>query len=121
MPLVHRNRAFRPSVPTLQRPEAPCPLSRRAPRACARSAPSVQVWKLAQQEGLSLSTLRRAKKHLPVRSEYVSVNRIPISYWLLPGQSMPSDIKPQEDPDPVFERLRQLEEQYPSRSPLDDL
>ena len=80
-----------------------------------------EIWRRAEQEGISFATLRRAKKHLPVRIEWAAVNKLAISYWLLPDQVLPSDVKPQEEPDPVFERLRQLEEQYPPRSPLDDL
>ncbi len=80
-----------------------------------------EIWRRAEQEGISFATLRRAKTHLPVRIEWVTVNKLAISYWLLPGQVLPSDVKPQGEPDPVFERLRQLEEQYPPRSPLDDL
>jgi hypothetical protein len=82
--------------------------------------PARQVWKVAQQEGFSFITLRRAKTHLAVASEFANVNGIPISYWLLPGQQLPAT-EPQAEPDEVIERLRQLEEHYPPRSPLDDL
>jgi hypothetical protein len=83
--------------------------------------PAREVWRRAEPEGICFGTLRNAKDHLPIRTEWATVNGLTITYWLLPGQNLASAVLPAEQPDPVLERLRQLEQQYPSRSPLDDL
>ncbi len=83
--------------------------------------PAREVWRRAEQEGITKGTLRHARENLPVKLGWGNVNGLPITYWMLPGHDLPSNAAPTEEPDPIFERLRQLEEQYPSRSPLDDL
>jgi hypothetical protein len=80
-----------------------------------------EVWKRAEQEGITFGTLKRAKKAVPVLTDWVPVNGLPISYWRLPGQHPSPDGVPAEESDPLFKRLRELEERHPSRSPLDDL
>src|SRR5206468_1447790 len=44
------------------------------------------VWEAAVQAGLADRTINRVKRELEIRSLRVYENRVPISYWLLPGQ-----------------------------------
>ncbi len=83
--------------------------------------PAREVWRHAEKEGITRGTLAQARHHLPVKLGWGSVNGLPITYWMLTDQDLPPNTPPTEEPDPIFERLRQLEEQYPSRSPLDDM
>jgi hypothetical protein len=87
---------------------------------------SRDIWNLAEKEGFTKRTLRRAKIAARVRSERVwSDPRGPSywpSYWLMPGQELPESIKPKPREGDTVERwLQMLREQYPSASPIDDL
>jgi hypothetical protein len=56
---------------------------------------SEEIWQSAQQAGLSERTLFRAKGDLHVTTERVKLNGKRLSYWLLPNQEIPYDIKRQ--------------------------
>ena len=76
-----------------------------------------EVWQAAQQAGLSERTLRRARRGLGIRRQYVSQNGRPVSYWALPHQEFPGS----RSGSPEFDRLiAELEKQYPPPTPLDD-
>jgi AAA domain len=77
---------------------------------------SREVWQEARAEGLSERTLRRAKGDLEVRSQRVSREGTPVTYWLLPGQKLPD-----ADPPDLEKWLGPLREQFPPATPLDDL
>jgi hypothetical protein len=81
---------------------------------------SHQVWAMAEKEGISQRTLRRARRALDVRSKRVYVEGRPVSYWLLPGRQLPPDVKPDGIPKGLEEWLRPLCEKYPSPSPIDE-
>jgi hypothetical protein len=78
------------------------------------------VWEAAVKQGLSDRTLNRAKTELDIRSLRVYENKVPISYWLLPGQELPDKAKPDPETDlePWLAPLRKL---YPPSTPLDDM
>jgi len=54
---------------------------------------SDEVWQSAEQAGLSERTLFRAKADLDVSTERVKLPGQRLSYWLLPHQELPHDIK----------------------------
>jgi hypothetical protein len=81
---------------------------------------SRQVWAMAEKEGISERTLRRARRALDVRSKRVYIEGRPVSYWLLPGQQLPPDVKADGIPDELEQWLRPLCEKYPSPSPIDE-
>jgi putative DNA primase/helicase len=60
---------------------------------------SQEVWARVQGEGLSEMTVRRAKKELEVRSHWVKVDGRVLCYWLLFGQQLPAEVKPQSEQD----------------------
>jgi hypothetical protein len=83
---------------------------------------SRDLWNLAEKEGFTERTLRRAKKDLRVRSEVVAARSRRVSYWLLPGQELPESIKPKpREGDTVGPWLDWLNATYPSATPIDDL
>jgi putative DNA primase/helicase len=83
---------------------------------------SRDVWNLAEKEGFTKRTLRRAKMDLRVRSEIVYADRRRLSYWLLPKQELPESIKPPpREGDTVGPWLEWLNATYPSATPIDDL
>jgi hypothetical protein len=78
---------------------------------------SREVWEAAQQAGLSERTLRRARRGLGIRRQYVQENGRPVSYWALPGQEIPGS----RTGCPELDRMiAELEKQYPPPTPLDD-
>jgi putative DNA primase/helicase len=81
---------------------------------------SREVWAGACQEGLAERTLVRAKQELGVRSERVYVRGVQFSYWLLRGQELPEELRPQQ-PDEMEKYLGPLRAQFPAAGPLDDL
>ncbi len=78
---------------------------------------SRDIWQAAQQAGLSARTLQRAKKGLGIRSQRVTSDGKPASYWLLQGQELPDGLSDTPDLD---RWLAELEKQYPPPTPLDD-
>ncbi|HZT79763.1 MAG TPA: hypothetical protein VFA26_06065, partial [Gemmataceae bacterium] len=80
-----------------------------------------EVWARARADGLSRTTLRRAKKELDVRSVWGSVDGHPVSYWAL-GDEEPAPAAPAEDDETSLEPwLGPLRRKYPGPTPLDDL
>lgn len=80
-----------------------------------------EVWEAARRQQLAERTLNRAKRELKVRSLRVSVEGIPRSYWLLPGQKMPDGISPRDASADLEPWLAPLRERFPPATPLEDL
>jgi hypothetical protein len=76
-----------------------------------------EIWQRAEEEGVSLRTLIRAKKLLKVRSERRQVDGRAVNYWSLPEH----EPAPEDDPNSLEPWLRPLREKYPPSTPLDDL
>jgi hypothetical protein len=76
-----------------------------------------EIWRRAEQEGISLRTLRRARQTLEVSSVRMRVDGRFGNYWSLPEHGPP----PEDDLDSLEEWLRPLRERYPPSTPLDDL
>jgi hypothetical protein len=98
--------------------------------ACARSwhtgscgvpRTSRELWPLAQRARLSRRTLRRARGDLNIRCVRVCAEGKRLSYWLLPGQQLPSGLSPESATPELDEYLARLNEQFPRSTPLDDL
>jgi hypothetical protein len=85
------------------------------------SRTSREIWELAQEQRLTRSTLRRAKRKLDIRSLRVWADGKRLSYWLLPGQQLPATVPPDAAPPDLEEWLAPLREKYPPPTPLDDL
>jgi hypothetical protein len=82
--------------------------------------PAHEVWERARAEGISEMTLKRAKKELEVRSQWLKVDGRPVRYWRLklyffPPEGGPGVVLHEGDP-----QLDELRRQYPSQTPLDD-
>jgi hypothetical protein len=82
---------------------------------------SRELWPLAQRARLSRRTLRRARGDLKIRSVRVCAEGKRLSYWLLPGQQLPSGLSPESATPELDEYLARLNEQFPPSTPLDDL
>jgi hypothetical protein len=78
---------------------------------------SQDIWEAAQKAGLSARTLHRAKGGLGIRCRRVHTEGRPVSYWLLPGQEAPGG--PTGDPE-LDRFIREMERQFPPRTPLDE-
>jgi hypothetical protein len=74
---------------------------------------SHDIWEAAQKAGLSARTLQRTKPGLDIRCRRVYSDRKPVSYWLLPGQALPTDSG-------LARWLAELEKQFPRPTPLDE-
>jgi len=73
------------------------------------------------QEGLSAHTVRRAaKEEVGIRSRLVMEDGRRVNWWLLPGQVLPGEDKPEEEMDEIERRLKELSEMFPPRTPLED-
>jgi hypothetical protein len=92
--------------------------------ACLEKGPrtSRDIWAEAQPLDLTEATLQRAKHDLEARSVRVWANGQRLSYWLLPGQTLP-DSTPSEDTESTDLEpwLAPLRQQFPPATPLDDL
>jgi hypothetical protein len=75
-----------------------------------------EVWTAAQQQGLAERTLNRAKTELEIRSVRITVDGVPASLWLLPGQAAPEDAPPD-----LEAWLGPMRQRFPVPTPLDDL
>jgi hypothetical protein len=78
-----------------------------------------EVWKRATERGVTRRTLARAKDELDVRSEWVTEEGRPVSYWLLPHQQAPRPLV--DDENSLEPWLAPLREKFPPPCPLDDL
>jgi hypothetical protein len=79
------------------------------------------LWEAAQRRRLSERTLYRARGELQIRVERVQLGTTRLDYWLLPGQRLPSSVPPEIAPPEVEDWLASLREQFPPRTPLDEL
>jgi hypothetical protein len=69
------------------------------------------LWKRVRAEGLSVTTVKRARKELGIRVAKVGVGRRAVRYFTLPEQEPPTAIDP---------LVRAFERQYPPRTPRGD-
>jgi hypothetical protein len=72
---------------------------------------SEDVWQAVEQAGIAQRTLERAKKDLDVRCDRMHKDGRPVTYWLLRGQKLPSNLDPEID-----RWFAELEKQYPPLS-----
>ena len=79
------------------------------------------LWALAQEQGVSWRTLRRARRVLKIRYERVWADGQRLSYWLLPGQQLPAGAQADADPGDLEEYLAPLREKLPPPNPLDEM
>jgi hypothetical protein len=82
--------------------------------------PSREIWALAQKQGLSERTLKRAKKELSIRAHQVDCQGTHQLYWFLPDQELPGRLAPRIGPEDLEPWLAPLREAFPSATPLDD-
>ena len=82
---------------------------------------SAQVWAWAQEQGLTETTLNRAKRALDIRTARPWANGQPQCYWLLEGQQMPTPTPPGGTPDAIDQWLQELRDQYPGPPAPDSL
>jgi hypothetical protein len=82
---------------------------------------SRELWAAAQEQGLAERTIERAKHDLGIRSVWVTTQGTPVSFWLLPGQSLPPAVPPETAPPDLEKWLGPLRERFPPSTPLDDL
>jgi hypothetical protein len=82
---------------------------------------SRDVWAAAQDQDLSERTIERAKRELAIRSVRLCVAGKPLSYWLLPGQTLPDTVPPDDAPADLEPWLAPLRERFPPSTPLDEL
>ena len=79
------------------------------------------IWEFAQQEQVSRTTLKRAKKELQIRSRKFYIGNVQHNYWLLPGQELPPDLQAIWNEVDLEPYLAPLRERFPDPTPLDDL
>jgi hypothetical protein len=78
------------------------------------------IWDRALRDDLSASTVRdAAKQELHVRSVRVREDGRHVTYWRLPDQAAPGE-KRDAEMDEIDRQLREMERQFPSRTPLED-
>jgi hypothetical protein len=80
--------------------------------------PTVDIWPVAHRHGFSRTTLRRARKNVGVRILRTWTGNRLLTYWHLPGQTIPEAIKSQEVPG-IQTILQPMIDKYPT-TPLDD-
>ncbi|HKI36420.1 MAG TPA: AAA family ATPase [Gemmataceae bacterium] len=78
------------------------------------------IWERAVKEGLSANTVRNAKDDLGIVSRRVMEDGRRVNYWLLHGQGLPGEEKPEEEMDELERQLKKLGEMYPPTTPLED-
>jgi hypothetical protein len=82
--------------------------------------PAREVWALAQKQGLSQRTLRRARGELSIRAVRVVHEGVQQSYWLLPGQELSANLAAPSGPADLEPWLAPLRAAFPPSTPLDD-
>ena len=80
---------------------------------------SQDVWGAIKDQGFSKGTLRRAKAELEITCNRIVKDRVPITYWLLPHQELPPELK-EFDTSELDRSLRELRRRFPKRTPLDE-
>ena len=78
------------------------------------------IWDRVLKEGRSPHTVRDARKDLGIQSRKVTEDGREVTYWLLSGQRLPGEDKPEAEMDPLERRLKELVEMYPPKTPLED-
>lgn len=73
----------------------------------------------AENLGLTVRTVDRAKRELKIRSVRLYIDNQQISYWLLPEQALPDNIPPDVVPPSLEPWLKPLREKYPPQGPLE--
>jgi hypothetical protein len=82
---------------------------------------SRDIWSAALEQDVAKRTIERAKVELDIRSMVVGSGPNRRSYWLLPGQSLPENVTPNDAETDLEPWLAPLREQFPPATPLDDL
>jgi AAA domain len=80
-----------------------------------------ELWPLAEAQGFSERTLRRAKGQLDIRTVRVWIDGGPVTYWKFDGQQLPDSVPPEAIPPDLEPWLAPLRAKYPPPTPLDDL
>jgi hypothetical protein len=80
---------------------------------------SDELWERVEAEGLSVTTVQRAKKEVGIRNEWVMTDGRPVSYWLLGKQELPATVRPQTERDRWDIELRRALKSDPPSNPLD--
>ena len=78
------------------------------------------IWERVLKEGRSPHTVRDARNDLGIHSRKVTKDGRQVNYWLLPGQRLPGEDKPEAEMDDLQRMLKELSEQYPPKTPLED-
>jgi hypothetical protein len=78
------------------------------------------IWRAAQKEGVSVGTLKRAKKRLRIQSSRPYEGGVQRTYWRLPNQALPA-APASSAIDPELARyFTEKEQQFPPACPLDE-
>ena len=77
------------------------------------------IWQAARAQGLERRTLQNARQSLGISSVRVWNGEKLLTYWLLPGQKLPSALPPERSPDDVDDLFADLRDRYPP-DPLDE-
>jgi hypothetical protein len=81
---------------------------------------TLDICEAAEEQGLSQRTLQRLRKRMNIRTTTLWVNNRRLTYWLLPGQDLPAELKsPEEEAYSLEPWLAPVREQYPL-DPLED-
>ncbi len=78
------------------------------------------IWERVLKEGLSPHTVRDARKDLGIQSRKVMEDGRGVTYWLLPGQRLPGEDRPEAEMDEIDRQLQELSRLYPPKTPLED-
>ena len=78
------------------------------------------IWERVLKEGRSPKTVRNARDDLGILSRTVREDGRNVTYWLLPGQRLSGEDKPEVEMDDIDRQLEELSRMYPPRTPLDD-
>jgi hypothetical protein len=78
------------------------------------------IWDRVLKEGLSPKTVRNAREELRIISRRVVEDGCRANYWLLPGQCLPGEDKPEAGMDEIDRHLREMSRMYPPKTPLED-
>jgi len=83
-----------------------------------RPIPVADLWKQARDLALPPNTHRRARKELGICSTPIKVGDRTVTTWRYPDQQLA--IADGDDPTGIFAAPRDLEQQFPPRTPLED-